>query len=133
MVNPLIVLLSDLRKSLLDMKDEICLHPRLVLPDDKDVNHWAYYTSMQVLPIVTEDFVVIILSILKSLYKWTSIKFITCPLFTLSLRYSFPTCEKVCGGTFAAIPTLIEIHICLATQDHLCVLNTALYPVEKIK
>ena len=34
---------------------------------------------------------------------------------------------------YAALPTAHEIHICLASQRHLCVLNTALYPVDKIE
>ena len=36
-------------------------------------------------------------------------------------------------GTHAAISTSYKIHICLATQDQLHVLYTALFPVEKIK
>ena len=35
--------------------------------------------------------------------------------------------------TYAAIPTSYEICICLETKGHLCVLNTALYPVDKIE
>ena len=34
--------------------------------------------------------------------------------------------------TYVVMPTFHEICICLATQSHLCVLNTALYPVDKI-
>ena len=37
------------------------------------------------------------------------------------------------SSSYAAIPTLHEINICLAMQGHLCVLNTALYPVDKIE
>ena len=35
--------------------------------------------------------------------------------------------------TYAAMPTSHEIHICLASQGHLCVPNTALYPVDMIE
>ena len=36
-------------------------------------------------------------------------------------------------GTYASMPRWHEIHVCLATQGHLCVLNTGLHLVEKIK
>ena len=35
--------------------------------------------------------------------------------------------------TYAAMPSSHEICICLSSQGHLCVLNTALYPVDKIE
>ena len=48
---------------MLDVIKEICTHPRLVLPDDPDVNIWAYYSIMRVSSIVMEDFLIIIMSI----------------------------------------------------------------------
>ena len=87
-VYPLIGHPSDLRKILLDVKDEICSQPRLALPGNKDVNIWAYYSHIRDSPIVMEDFLIVILSnpSLIGLYKWTSIELIICLLSTLSLR-----------------------------------------------
>ena len=59
----LIVAPSDLRSILLDVRKEICTHPRLAQPDDPDVNIWGYISIMQASPIVMEDFFLLILSI----------------------------------------------------------------------
>ena len=62
-INALNVSPSDFRNIQLDMKNEIHLHPRLAQPDNLDMNMWAHYSIMHVLPIVMEDFVIVILSI----------------------------------------------------------------------
>ena len=45
-VSPLVVSPSDLRNILLEVKTEICSHPRLESSDGPDVNIWAYYSIM---------------------------------------------------------------------------------------
>ena len=71
--------------------------------------------------------------------KWTPIESIICSLFTPSLKVQFSDMlEGDClaisaSGTYATMPTLHLVHICLGTQGHLCSLNTAPYPVKKIK
>ena len=68
-----------------------------------------------------------------SIYKWT------CPLLTLNLKCSLPTCYEgeylaiSASGAYAAILTSHDIHICLATEGHPCVPHTTLYPTKKIK
>ena len=47
----LIVLPFGLRNILLDVKNEICSHPRLAVPDDLNVSIWAYYSDMHVPPL----------------------------------------------------------------------------------
>ena len=41
--------------------------------------------------------------------------------------------ESSASGMYAAIPTVHNIHVCLVTKGHLCVLKTAVYPVQKIE
>ena len=62
-VNSLIIPLSNLRDILLEVKNEICSHPRLALPNDLHENIWEYCLIMCVPPIVMEYFLIAILSI----------------------------------------------------------------------
>ena len=117
-VNPLIVPSSDLRKSLLDVEDKICSHPRLALPDNQDVNTWAYYSIMWVSSIVMEDFLIVIPLISKSLqmdlYRVYNLPTLYCKL---KVQFSYVLEGKYLAistfGTYAPIPTTHEIHICL--------------------
>ena len=36
-------------------------------------------------------------------------------------------------GLYTAIPTAWDVRICLATEHYICLMNQALYPVEKIE
>ena len=63
-VNPLIVPPSDLRNMLLCVKKEIHSHLGLEHLGDPDVNIWTDYSIMFGSPIVGDDFLIVILSIL---------------------------------------------------------------------
>ena len=122
----------------MDINDKIHSHPRLSLPDE---NIWAYYSIMYVTPIVIEDFLIVMLSILlidKSL-KMNHYLVYNLPAFYSELKVQFFFIlegEHLAiseAGMYVKVPTADEINVCLANEGHLCVLNTALYPVEKIE
>ena len=104
-VNPLIILPDALRGVLAQMKDDMKRNPRLQLPEDPNINTWNYYPIMKITPIVMDDFLIIILII---------------PAITKNKLY-------------AALPTAREIRICKGTGGYLCLMNQALYPIEKIE
>ena len=140
-VNPLIVPPLELWCILLDIKQNIHLHHQLALPDDPNDQIWTYYPIMQVSAIVMEGFLIVILSISlvdkslqMDLYKINNL-----PALHADLKVQFSyVLEGEClvistSGMYAALPTSHEICICLASWGHLCVLNTVLYPVDKIE
>ena len=59
-VNPLVVSSSELHCILLDIKQNICLHPWLALLDDPDDNIWVYYPIIWVSPVMMEGFLIVI-------------------------------------------------------------------------
>ena len=62
-VNPLIIPPDSLRKVLTQVKEDMKRNQRLQLPEDPNINIWNYYSIMKVTPIVTDDFLLIILTI----------------------------------------------------------------------
>ena len=88
-----------------------------------------------------EDFLIVSLSIplINKSLQMDFYKFNNIPTLHPEHKVQFSYIVKgeylaICAScTFEAIPTLHEIHIWLVTQCKLCVLNTALLPVEKIK
>ena len=94
---------------------------------------------MQVSPIMMECFLIVILSIPlldKSLqidlYKIYNLLAIY-PELKVQFSYVLEGEYLVISMflMYATMPTFQEIHICLASQGHLYVLHTALYPVDK--
>ena len=85
-----------------------------------------------------EDFLIVILSIplINKSLNWTSLESIICPLFTLRLKFSF-----LYGRRWVSSYLCIRLFYChtdIAWNPYLsitsgCVLNTALYPVEKME
>ena len=124
-----------------DIKNKIHSHPGLELHDGAEVNIWAYCSIMHISSTVMEGILIVILSIaligkslqmdlcrvynLHALHPELKVQF-TFEWKGQNLAISF-------SGTYAAITTVCEIHICFATQGHVCILNTALYLVKKIE
>ena len=126
---------------LLDKKTQHSSAPQLVLPDNPDDNIWAYYPIMWVSPIMMEGFPIVILlitlvgkSLQRDLYKDYNL-----PALHPDLKAQFSYVLEgeylaiLTSHTYAAMPTPHESCICLASQGHLCVLNTSLYPVDRIE
>ena len=63
LVNPLLIPSDALRKVLAQIKEDMKRNPRLQLPEDSNTNIWNYYPIMKIIPIVMDDFLLIILTI----------------------------------------------------------------------
>ena len=140
-VNPLIIPPDSLRKVLAHVKEDMKRNPRLQLPEDPNINIWNYYSLIKVTPIVMDDFLLIILtipltdqSLEMDLYKIYNLPALHPKLkveFTYQLEGEYLAISK--NKLYAALPTAGEIRICKGTEGYLCLMNQALYPVEKIE
>ena len=140
-VNPLIIPPDSLRKVLVQVKEDMKGNPRLQLPEDPNINIWNYYSIMKVTPIVMDDFLLIILtipltdqSLEMDLYKIYNLPALHPKLkveFTYQLEGEYLAITK--NKLYAALHTAGEIRICKGTEGYLCLMNQALYPVEKIE
>ena len=141
LVNPLILPPENLRQVLIKVKYEMRKNPRLELPNDPDTDIWTYYSIMKITPIVQDDFLVIILtiplmdkSLQMDLYQVHNLPALHPSLgvqFTYVLEGPYLAISK--HGQYAAVPTAHDIQLCLTTNGHLCMMNQALYPVDKIE
>ena len=140
-VNPVIIPPDSLRKVLAQVKEDMKRNPRLQLPEDPNINIWNYYSIMKATPIVMDDFLLIILtipltdqSLEMDLYKIYNLPVLHPKLkveFTYQLEGEHLAITK--NKLYAALPTAGEIRICKGTEGYLCLMNQALYPVEKIE
>ena len=140
-VNPLLIPPYALRGVLAHIKDDMKRNPRLQLPEDPNVNIWNYYSIMKITPIVMDDFLLIILTILltdqsleMNLYKVYNLPALHPKLkveFTYELEGEYLAITK--NKLYAALPTAREIRICKGTGGYLCLMNQALYPIDKLE
>ena len=140
-VNPLIIPPDTLRKVLAKVKENMNRNPRLKLPEDPNLNIWNYYTIMKITPIVMDDFLLILLtipltdqSLEMDLYKIYNLPTLHPKLkveFTYQIEGEYLAMSK--SRLYAAVPTAREIRICETTEGYLCLMNQALYPIEKIE
>ena len=140
-VNPLLIPPDALRGVLAHIKDDMKRNPRLQLPEDPNVNIWNYYPIMKITPIVMDDFLLIILtlpltdqSLEMNLYKVYNLPVLHPELkveFTCELEGEYLAIAK--NKLYAALPTAREIRICKGTGGFLCLMNQALYPIDKLE
>ena len=140
-VNPLIIPPDALRGVFAHIKDDMKRNPRLQLPEDPNVNIWNYYPIMKITIIVMDDFLLIILtipltdqSLEMNLYKVYNLPALHPELkveFTYELEGEYLAITK--NKLYAALPTAREIRICKGTGGYLCLMNQALYPIERIE
>ena len=140
-VNPLLIPPDALKGVLAHIKDNMNRNPRLQLPEDPNVNIWNYYPIMKITPIVMDDFLLIILtipltdqSLEMNLYKVYNLPALHHKLkveFTYELEGEYLAISK--NKLYAALPTAREIRICKGTGGYLCLMNQALYPIEKLE
>ena len=140
-VNPLIIPPDSLRKVLAQVKEDMKRNPRLQLPEDPNINIWNYYSIMKITPIVMDDFLLIIFtipltdqSLEMDLYKIYNLPISHPKLrveFTYQLEGEYLAITK--NQLYAALPTAGDIRICKGKEGYLCLMNQALYMVEKIE
>ena len=114
-------------------------NPRLQLPEDPNVNIWNYYPIMKITPVVMDDFLLIILTIplIDQMLEMNLYKVYNLPtlhprlkvdyIYELEGEYLAVTKNKL----YAALPTAREIRICKGTGACLCLMNQALFPIDK--
>ena len=140
-VNSVMLPPDALRRVLERIKEDMKRNPRLQLPEDPDKNIWTYYSIMRITPIVMENFLLVVLTVpiidtslqmnvywvhnLPTLHPDLKIQFM------YQLEGKFLAVSK--DGIYAALPKDRDIQICQATNGYLCMMNQALYPIEKIK
>ena len=140
-VNPLLIPPDALRGVLAHIKDDMKRNPRLQLPEDPNVNIWNYYPIMKITSIVMDDFLLIILtipltdqSLEMNLYKVYNLPALHPKLkveFTYELEGEYLAITK--NKLYAALPTAREIRISKGTGGYLCLMNQALYPIDKLE
>ena len=140
-VNPLLIPPDALRGVLAHIKDDMKRNPRLQLLEDPNVNIWNYYPIMKITPIVMDDFLLIILtipltdqSLEMNLYKVYNLPALHPELkveFTYELEGEYLAITK--NKLYAALPTAREIRICKGTGGYLCLMNQALYPIDRLE
>ena len=140
-VNPLLIPPDALRGVLAHIKDDMKRNSRLQLPEDPNVNIWNYYPIMKITPIVMDDFLLIILtipltdqSLEMNLYKVYNLPALHPELkveFTYELEGEYLAITK--NKLYAALPTAREIRICKGTGGYLCLMNQALYPIDRLE
>ena len=140
-VNPLLIPPDALRGVLAHIKDDMKRNPRLQLPEDPNINIWNYYPIMKITPIVMDDFLLIILtipltdqSLEMNLYKVYNLPALHPELkveFTYELEGEYLAITK--NKLYAALPTAREIRICKGTGGYLCLMNQALYPIDRLE
>ena len=140
-VNPLIIPPNSLQLVLAQAKEDMKRNPQLTRPEDLNINIWNYYSIMKVTPIIMENFLFIILtipladqSLVMNLYRVHNLLAL-CPKLHVQFQYQLEgeylaiTKDK----QYAALPTARDIQICETTERYLCLMNQALYPVDKIE
>ena len=140
-VNPLLIPPDALREVLAHIKDDMKRNPRLQLLEDPNVNIWNYYPIMKIMPVVMDDFLLIILTIpltdqslemnLYKVYKLPALHPKLKVEFTYELEGEYLAITK--NKLYAALPTAREIRICKGTGGYLCLMNQALYPIDRLE
>ena len=140
-INSVMIPPHSLRLLLNKVKEDMKRNPRLRLPEDPTKNIWSYYSLMRVTPVVMENFLAIILtvplidiSLQMNVYRVHNLPTLHPELkvqFTYQLEGQYLAISK--NGIYAALPAAEDIRICQATDGYLCMMNQALYLIEKIE
>ena len=139
--NPLVIPPDKLRNILVQVKDDMKTNLRLALPEDPDLNIFSYYSIIKLTPIVFNDFLMLVLtiplvdtSLSMNLYKVHNLPMLH-PVLNIQATYILEGTylAVLVHGLYAAIPNEMDIRICMATKGYICILNSALYPVDRIQ
>ena len=140
-VHPALIPPQPLRDLLVHVRDKMRENPRLELPYDPDEEIWEYNEIMKITPMIVKDLMVILLtipitdkSLSMNVYTAHNLPAVH-PEHGLAARYHLEGEYLAVGkhGLYVAIPDARDIHLCLASQGGLCVMNQALHPVETIE
>ena len=137
-LNPMIIPPDVLKTILHKIEIDIKSHARLKLCEDPDTNILSYYRMIKLTPIVLEDYLMLILtvplvdqSMPMNLYKVHNLPIIH-PTLHVHAQYEMEGSylATIMDGMFIALPTALDVRLCLMTNGQLCMFNQVLYPVE---
>ena len=130
-----------LRGLLLKIEDRMHANSRLRLPyDPREGGIWKYYSVIKVIPIVIDKMLVILMTILVldktlelNIYQVHNLPAIP-PGQEVESLYQLENKYFAIGrhGQYVTLPTEQSVRICLQTELAICILEQALYPVERI-
>ena len=145
-INPLVIPPRSFKIILKGVRDKLSANPRLRLPEDPETHLWKYYYIARVIPIVTKNYLLIILtmplidmSLQMNLYKVHNLPIINPPIGTQHYTKDRFHYKYVVEGEYLAIsydkmyvsvPPPIEVQTCQATDGYLCLMNQAMYPTS---
>ena len=137
-LNPMIIPPDILKKMLHKIEEDIKSHARLKLCEDPETNIWSYYRTIKLMPIVLDDYLMLIMtvplidqSLHMNLYKVHNLPMLH-PTLHVHAQYEVEGSylATVMEGMFITLPTTLDVRLCLMMTGHLCMFNQALYPVE---
>ena len=137
-LNPMIIPPDILKRILHKIEEDIKSNARLKLCKDPEANIWSYYGTVKLIPIVLQDYLMLILtvplvdqSIQMNLYKVHNLTMLH-PTLNVHEQYELEGTYLVTmmESMLISLPTALDIKLCLVTNGHLCMFNQALYPVE---
>ena len=139
-LNPMIIPPDILKKILHKIMEDIKSNARLRLYEDPENNIWAYYGNVKLIPMVLQDYLMLILtvplidqSLQMELYKVYDLPMLH-PTLNVHAQYEIEGTylATLMEGMFVPSPSALDIKLCLMTNRHLCMFDQALYPVERI-
>ena len=140
-MNPLVIPPDVLRKVLEQVQEEIQSNAQLRLSEDPYENIWPCYNIIKVTPIILEDRLMVIMTIPlidnsldMNLYKVHNLPMLQ-PRLGIQAEYELEGkyLAILVHGMYATLPHATDIKLCKMSQDHLCMLDHTLYPIDCIE
>ena len=137
-LNPMIIPPDILKGILHKIEEDIKSNARLKLCEDPETNIWTYYGTVKLMPIVLQDYLMLILtvplvdqSLQMNLYKVHNLPILH-PTLNVHVQYELEGAylATMMEGMFISLATTLDIKLSLITNGHLCMLDQASYPVE---
>ena len=137
-LNPMIIPPDILKRILHKIEEDIKSNARLKLCEVSETNIWSYYGTVNLTPIVLQDYLMLILtvplvdqSLQMNLYKVHNLPILH-PTLNVHVQYELEGTYFVTmmESMFISLPTSLDVELCLVTNGHLCMFDQALYLVE---
>lgn len=129
------------KEMLRQLSQDLRTNPKLRLPFNPEEDIWFYYDTAKVTPLLLDQTLLIMIDIplMDSTLAMDVFEVHNLPKLdpALQMQYQYQIEGKFLAitrdGRFATLPNENFIHLCLVTQGHICILDTALYPVDELK
>ena len=137
-LNPMIFPPDILKRILHKIEEDIKSNARLKLCKDPETNIWSYYRTVKLTPIVTQDYLMLILtvslvdqSLQMNLYKVHNLPMLH-PTLNVHAQYALQGTYLVTmmESMLISLPTAMDVKSCLVINGHLCMFDQALCLVE---